>query len=70
MQNPLLRMNLLFSLVVWSCGMFNFYLITFYLKYFPGSIFKNSLWFALSDFVSFLISGTFLKKSGNPNRTL
>lgn len=50
--------------------MFNFYLITFYLKYFPGSIFKNSLWFAVSDFVSFVISGALLKKSNNPNKTL
>ena len=50
--------------------MFNFYLITFYLKYFPGSIFKNSLWFALSDFVSFIISGVLLKQSNNPNKTL
>jgi hypothetical protein len=50
--------------------MFNFYLITFYLKYFPGSLFKNSIWFALSDFVSFCLSGTILKRSGNPNLTL
>jgi hypothetical protein len=50
--------------------MFNFYLIVFYLKYFPGSIYENSIWFALSDFFSFLISGTVLKKTGSPNRTL
>ena len=50
--------------------MFNFYLIVFYLKYFPGSIFENSIWFALSDFFSFMISGTVLKKTGSPNRTL
>lgn len=70
MSNPLLRMNLLFACVLWSCAMFNFYLITFYLKYFPGSIFINSIWFALSDFFSFVISGTYLKKSDNTNRTL
>ena len=69
-DTPLLRLNLIFASVVWTCAMFNFYLITFYLKYFPGSIFKNSIWFALSDFVSFVISGTILKKSNNPNRTL
>ena len=70
MRTPLLRMNLIFACIVWSCAMFNFYLITFYLKYFPGSIFKNSIWFALSDFTSFVISGTILKKSGDPNKTL
>lgn len=50
--------------------MFNFYLITFYLKYFPGSIYKNSIYFALSDLASFLISGTLMKKLDNPNLTL
>ena len=69
-QTPILRMNLIFACLVWSCAMFNFYLIVFYLKYFPGSIFENSLWFALSDFFSFMISGTILKKTGSPNRTL
>jgi hypothetical protein len=63
-------MNLLFSCAVWSCAMFNFYLITFYLKYFPGSIFRNSLWFAASDLFAFIASATFLKRTDNPNRTL
>lgn len=49
--------------------MFNYYLVAFYLKYFPGSIFKNSLWFALSDFLSYLISGSILKRT-NTQRTL
>lgn len=49
--------------------MFNFYLLTFYLKYFPGSIFKNSIWFAVSDFLSYLISGNILKYSST-QRTL
>ena len=44
-------------------------MITFYLKYFPGSIYKNSIWFALSDFFSAIISGTLLKKT-NINRAL
>lgn len=70
MRVPLLRMNLIFSFIVWSCAMFNFYLITFYLKYFPGSIFINSIWFALSDFFSFILSGVILKQSNNANKTL
>ncbi|CDW90772.1 solute carrier family member 5 [Stylonychia lemnae] len=64
-----LRNNLIFSCIIWSCSMFNFYLITFYLKYFPGSIFSNSKWFAVSDFISFLISGNILKRT-NPQKTL
>lgn len=64
-----LRNNLIFSIFIWSCSMFNFYLITFYLRYFPGSIFKNSIWFAASDFLSYFISGKILNKS-NVKRTL
>ena len=63
-------MNLIFACLVWSCAMFNFYMIVFYLRYFPGSIFENSIWFALSDFFAFLISGMLLKKLGSPNRSL
>lgn len=63
-------MNLAFACLVWTAAMFNFYLITFYLKYFPGSIFLNSLWFALSDLLSFTVSGAVLKFTGSPNRTL
>ena len=36
---------------------FNFYLLTFTMKYFPGSIFGNSLAFAFSDVVAFTLSG-------------
>lgn len=43
--------------------MFNYYLITFYLKYFPGNIFENSLYFALSDLLAYAISGIILKVS-------
>jgi len=43
--------------------MFNFYLITFYLKYFPGNIFTNSLSFAASDLLSYIFSGLVLKKA-------
>src|SRR5450830_889697 len=64
-----LRSNMIFACIIWSCSMFNFYLITFYLKYFPGSIFKNSIYFAMADFISFVVSGTLLKKT-NANKTL
>lgn len=60
---------MIFACITWSCSMFNFYLITFYLKYFPGSIFKNSIYFAIADFTSFVVSGTILKKT-NANKTL
>lgn len=43
--------------------MFNFYMIVFYLKYFPGNIFVNSLSFAIADFVSYLVSGIIVKRT-------
>ena len=36
---------------------FNFYLLTFSMKYFPGNIFGNSLAFAFSDVIAFILSG-------------
>jgi len=57
------RTNLIGACIVWSVSMFNFYLITFYLKYFSGDIFENSLLFALSDLVAYIVSGYILKKA-------
>ena len=63
------RNNLLLSLVIWSVSCFNFYLLTFYLKYFPGNIFQNSLSFAVADIIAYAFAGTILKKT-NTNKTL
>lgn len=46
---------------MWLLSSFNFYLITFYLKYFPGIVYENSLCFACADLCAFLLSGLFLK---------
>jgi len=40
---------------------FNFYMLTFFLKYFPGNIFENSLCFAISDLIAFTLSGVVIK---------
>lgn len=47
--------------MIWLHGSFNFYLITFYLKYFPGNIFVNAMCFASADMVAYLSSGLVLK---------
>ena len=41
-------------------AIFNYYLLSFYLKYFPGSIFENTAIFAISDLVAFLVVGVVL----------
>ena len=56
-----LKVNLIASCFTWLLASFNFYLITFYLKYFPGSVFINSICFACSDLIAFASSGIFLQ---------
>jgi len=58
---PILKKNLICSCFVWLLSAFNFYLITFYLKNIPGSIYLNSVLFALADMAAFLSSGIILK---------
>ena len=59
--DPLLKRNLIGSCSVWLISSFNFYLITFYLKYFPGNVYVNSLCFAFADVLAFLGSGLLMK---------
>jgi MFS family permease len=42
----------------------NYYILAFYLKYFPGNIFWNSFTMAFSDICSYLLAGYVLKKVG------
>lgn len=56
-----LKVNLIGSCAVWLLSSFNFYLITFYLKSFPGNVYVNSLCFACADMCAFLCSGLCLK---------
>jgi len=58
-----LKRNLIGSTILWSMSAFNFYLLTFFLKYFPGNIFENSFFFALSDLIAFGSVGFLLKRT-------
>lgn len=60
-KNRWLRINLICSCMVWLHGSFNFYMITFYLKYFPGNIFVNAMSFASADLMAYASSGVVLK---------
>ena len=60
-HNRLLRQNLVGSIITWAMSSFNFFMLTFFMKYFPGNIFENSLCFALSDLVAFIMSGVVSK---------
>ena len=56
-ENKTLKSNLFGCIIIFSMNAFNFYLLTFFMKYFPGSIFSNTLAFAFSDVVAFILSG-------------
>jgi len=57
---PVLRTNLWAACLLYVEGTFNFYLLSFYMKYFPGNIFENSLYFAASDLCAFFLAGMLL----------
>ena len=57
----ILKVNLGCSIMIWLLGSFNFYLITFYLKSFPGNIYINSMCFAGADLIAYMSSGFVLK---------
>ena len=56
-DEPTLRNNLIGSVMVWSMCLFNLYLLVFFVKYFPGNVFANSLTFAFTDMIALLLSG-------------
>ena len=55
-----MRRNLLAAIFLYCEGIFNYYTLTFYLKYFPGNLFTNSLFFACSDLLAFVFAGMLL----------
>eukprot|EP00347_Sterkiella_histriomuscorum_P021446 403333947 len=60
--NNILRSNLVFSSFIWCSIMFNYYILAFYIKYFPGNVYENTLALVFSDLVAYIISGSALKR--------
>mmetsp|Transcript_17025 Transcript_17025/g.12193 ORF Transcript_17025/g.12193 Transcript_17025/m.12193 type:complete len:207 (+) Transcript_17025:105-725(+) len=63
------RSNLISAICLWSANMFNFYLLMFYIKYFPGNVYQNTICCACSDIVAYILSGVVMKCL-NTNRSL
>ena len=61
-EDSFLRRNLIASIVLWAMSAFNLYLLIFFLKYFPGNIYENSLCFAASDLVAYMTVGCLSKR--------
>jgi hypothetical protein len=52
-----IMLNLALMMVIWTVCSFNFYLISYQLKYFPGSVYNNSMASSGADIGAFAISG-------------
>jgi NADH:ubiquinone oxidoreductase subunit K len=61
MADRRLKINLLCSCMIWLHSSFNFYLITFYLKSFPGNMYVNSMCFAAADLIAYCSVGIVIK---------
>jgi len=57
LKNVNVKKNLYIALITWSLGSFNFYMLTFFAKYFPGNLFINQIVFAISDLTAFITAG-------------
>ena len=59
-----LRRNLMLATYLWITVSFNYYLISFYMKYINGSIYLNNFLSALADFLGNLSAGFVITKAG------
>lgn len=48
------RLNLLVMTIIWTASGFTYYLLEFYVKYFPGNVFFNKALFGVADACSIL----------------
>jgi len=56
--------NLVIMAVMWTASSFNYYLMTFFLKYIPGNIFVNTSISSCSEIVAYVVSGNMVKFMG------
>mmetsp|Transcript_24147 Transcript_24147/g.18397 ORF Transcript_24147/g.18397 Transcript_24147/m.18397 type:complete len:137 (-) Transcript_24147:64-474(-) len=52
-----LLVNTLLLLIVWSVVSFAYYMINFQVKYIEGSIFTNTIFSSLSEFIAYILAG-------------
>ena len=57
-------MNLLIFVYLFTAASTDYYLINFYLKYIPGSVFVNTIVASLSSSIASYLSGTIIMKIG------
>ena len=50
--------------VFWSAGSFNYYIITFYLKYIPGNVYVNTSLSCIAEVLAYIGSGLLMNVFG------
>ena len=48
--------NICIMVIQWSVGSFNYYLISYYMKYINGIIFVNNIFSSLSECIAYVLS--------------
>ena len=56
--------NLILMAIFWTSSSFNYYIITFYLKYIPGSVYVNTVLSCAAEITAYLVSGVIMKIFG------
>lgn len=56
-SNKALLANLMLMTVFWTVSSFNYYIMTFYLKYIPGSVYLNTSLSCIAEIIAYLCSG-------------
>lgn len=63
----MLKINLLAASVMYAAGCFNYFLLSFYIKYFPGNVLENSAIYACSDILAMILVGVALSVTSMQN---
>jgi len=64
LSNPKIRMNLFVVTMCWFTASFNYYMVTFLLKYFPGDFFVNCIVSSSADITACAFSGLIYQRLG------
>ena len=63
-SSKIILVNLILMCVLWSASTFNYYLLTFFLKYIPGNIYTNTAISNASELVAYAASGYLMNLMG------
>jgi len=63
-KDKALLCNLILMTIFWTSSSFNYYIITFYLKYIPGNIYVNTSLACVSEVIAYICSGFVMNTFG------